>query len=136
MRNIQYTARLTRFGMIALLAVTALVTVAHAQSRPATPPATQLENLHPGNGAALSTDGIRPPLSIGWNYVHPQYCAVYYSGGYAYEIVYALEGGYFWTTAAAFQQVMAPACQTGNWLAFYVFDSDNDWSVVSTYEFK
>jgi hypothetical protein len=135
MKNTQNMARLTRFGMIALLAVTALLTVAHAQSLPATPSATQLENLHAGNGAGLSSDGFRQPWSIGWNYVHPQYCTVYYSGGYAYEVIY-VSGGYFWTTDDRFQQLIAPACQTGNWLAFYVYDGNNDWSQVWTYTYK
>jgi len=135
MKPTQHMARFARFGMIAILAVTALLTVAQAQSLPATPPATQLENLHPGNGAALSTDGIRPPWSIGWNLVHVTNCTLYYSSGYAYEIVY-VSGGYFWTTDDRFQQLLAPSCQTGNWIAFWVYDSSNDWSQVYTYTYK
>ena len=130
----------TRFGMIAVLAVTALLTVAHAQSDQSTPPAPQTNraaNLHVGNGAGLSTDeAIRAPWAVGWNYVHAAYCTTYYSGGYAYMFVYPKEGGYFWTTAPAFQQLIEPACQTGNWLAFYVYDTSNDWSQVWTYTYK
>jgi hypothetical protein len=127
---------ITRFGMIAVLAVTALLTVAHAQSLPPAPQ-TRIDNLHAGNGAGLSSDqGIRQDWSVGWNYVHPQNCTLYYSGGYAYLIVYPKEGGYFWTTASAFQALIDPACQTGNWLAFYVYDDSGDWSQVWTYTFK
>ena len=135
MKNAQYMARLTRFGVIAVLTLTALFTVAQAQNPTVTPPGVQLEKLHPGNGAALSTDGIRPPWIIGWNNVHPQNCTVYYYGGYAYEFIY-VSGGYFWTTDERFQQLIAPACQTGNLLGFYIYDYSNDWSQVWTFTYK
>jgi hypothetical protein len=131
---------MTRFGMIAVLAVTALLTVAHAQSAQRTPPAPQtnrFDNLHPGNGADLVRDeGIRAPWSVGWNYVHAQYCTMYDIGGYTYLVVYPLEGGSFWTTSSKYQALIAPACQTGNWIAFYVYDNFNDWSQVWTYTYK
>ena len=89
-----------------------------------------------GVGASTDSSGITPSFSIGWNYIHPAYCELYYSGGYPYLFVYASEGGYFYTTDQAFQTVISPACQTGNWLAFYVYNSSNNWSNVWTYTYK
>jgi hypothetical protein len=131
-------SRITRFGMIAVLVVTALLTAAHAQSLPPAPQTAKLDNLHTGNGAGLSADdGIRPPSSsVGWYYVHPKNCKLFYSGGYPYLYVYTVEGYYFYTTSSAFQAVIDPACQTGNWLAFYVYDGNYDWSEIYTYTYK
>jgi hypothetical protein len=111
---------------------------------PAEAPSPSTKHLQAGNAAGFSTESlslstesdVAPALSTGWNYVHPQNCLVFNSGGYAYLYVYTKEGPYFYTTNSAFQAVIEPACQTGNWLAFYVYDSSNNWSEVYTYTYK
>jgi hypothetical protein len=135
---------ITRFGMVAVLAATALLSVAHAQSIPtaqSTPTAPRLpdlSNLQAGNGGSLSTEnGIREPLPIGWNYIHAANCEVFYSGGSPYFYVWDTGGGtYFYTTDTNFKQLISPACQTGNFLAFYVYDSSNHWNYVYSYNYK
>jgi len=110
---------------------------APSQNLPQAPHTFKLESLRPGNGAVLSTDdGIQLPLTVGWNYVHPQNCAAYYSGGYTYLYVYSKEGPYFWTTNFQIQSLLDPACQTGNWVAFYVTNTNGTWSEAYTYTYK
>jgi hypothetical protein len=139
-KNIQLSPlmRVTRFGLIAVLAVTASLTFAQSQNQPAMPPAIKMDNLHVGNGAGVAkNDGVLPPSSyIGWYYVHPAYCKLFYSSGYPYLYIYTAEGYYFYTTTGAFQTEVEPACQTGNWLAFYVYDYNFDWSQIQTYTYK
>lgn len=51
--------------------------------------------------------------------------------------VYPVEGGVFATADPNFQNAIAPACQTGNWIAFFVTDATTGaWSQVFTYTFK
>ena len=121
-----------RLAIAAVLCVLGLLTVANAQSAPppqTMPRAINLEALHPGNRTELGTTNatgttegtIRPSFAIGWNYIHPQNCTTYYYGGYYFFVVYALEGGYVYTTDTNWQHTLAPACQTGNWVAFYMY---------------
>jgi hypothetical protein len=95
------------------------------------------------NGAGISsTAALASGLAVegfvaGWNYNHPQYCVSYWDGTTTWLYVYVLEGGYWFTSNLYFQNVIAPACQTGNWLAFYVYDTNgNLWNRVQTYTYK
>lgn len=118
------------------------------QKLPPAPPTPGTMHLQPGNGAGFSmekasADSANATTDFtgstywadGWNFIHPQYCQTYYSGGYPYLIVYAQGGGYFYTTDLPFQTLISPACQTGNWLAFYVTDNYS-FSNVFTYTYK
>jgi hypothetical protein len=133
--------------IVAALCVLGIHTVADAQSPPSprtAPRAINLEALHPGNRAELGTTNatgtteatIHPDFVIGWNYIHPMNCQAYYYGGYYYFLVHALEGGYFYTTDIRWQNTLAPACQTGYWVAFHVYDAFNDWDQIYTYTYR
>jgi hypothetical protein len=92
----------------------------------------------PTSGAtsgAAAADGIAA-LPIGWNVIQAQNCQMYYntSTTLAY-IVYATNGSYFWSTNWQFQNIMEPSCQSGHWLAFYVYDSTGAWSSVFTWTY-
>src|SRR5271167_295454 len=133
--------RVTKSALIAVLVILGLLTVAAAQNTPApptTPQTIKLDTLHPGSRAGLTAadKGIRPDFFVGWNYVHPQNCASYYYAGIFYTFVYPLEGGYLETSDANFQRTFVAACQTGNWVAFYVYDLFGDYNEVYTYTFK
>jgi hypothetical protein len=114
------------------------------QKLPAEAPAPNTKQVQPGNRAGFNADSlditseaaVAPALSTGWNYIHPKNCALYYSSGYPYLYVYATDGRYFYTTNTVFQALINPACQTGNWLAFYVYNSSGSWSEVYTYTYK
>ncbi len=128
-----------RVTMIAVLAVAGLVSAAAAQNKPQAPDAAQLAIPRiPGNGASngIANDGASPQWSIGWNYVHATNCDMYNAYGYTYLVVYPQEGGNFWTVYSTYQNLIEPACQSGNWLAFHVYDSYNDWDQVWTYSYK
>jgi hypothetical protein len=130
------------FVMMFLSLASFVATAQTAHQKPsADEPALSAKQLKPGNRAELSADGmstagITPAWSYGWNYIHPQYCEEYYSGGYHYLYVYPKEGGSFSTTDTSYQALIYPACQTGNYLGFYVYDSYNDWSRVRAYSYK
>jgi uncharacterized membrane protein len=131
---------LNRLTIIAVLATLALATAANAQNKPQ-PPENAIQQLaRPGNGASVagsvSNGGPSPQWVIGWNYVHATNCDMYNSGGYTFLIVYPQEGGYFYTIYPVYQNLIEPACQTGNWLAFHIFDYNNDWDQVWTYDYR
>ena len=132
---------LSRATVIAVLAVTGFITAATAQNAPhglKTPPQQPL-NLHPGNGsvARATGGGINPDYyPIGWNYVNATNCYVYYDSEYMYVVVYPQQGSGFSTTNAPFQNALLTACQTGNWIAVYVYDDYGDWSQLYTYDFN
>jgi len=109
------------------------------QKLPAEAPAPSTKHVQPGNRAGVGADSLSADaqaLSIGWNYIHPKNCELYYSGGYPYLYVYATDGRYFYTTNTVFQALINPACQTGNWLAFYVYNYSSNWNDVYTYTYK
>lgn len=129
-------------GVMLLSAMASLMASAQAtQNHPPQPQTAKPEVARAGNGAGTRTDGISvdasvsPDLATGWNYIHATNCELFYSGGYPYLYVYG-NGYYFWTTSSAFQTLIEPACQTGNWLAFYVYNSSGAWSEVYTYTYK
>jgi hypothetical protein len=124
--------------MVVVLAVAGLVTAANAQKLPQAPETAKPAIASPGNGSSVATEkgGINPQYGIGWNYVHATHCDVYSSGGYTYLVLYPVEGGYFYTVYAPYQNVIAAACQTGNWLAFYIYDNNGDWEYLYTYDYS
>jgi hypothetical protein len=133
-----------RLSVIATLVIAGLVGSATAQSPnslgKAKPQVPQMERPTfngPGNGAvaAANKDGISPQLSIGWNYVHASNCAMWNYGGYPYVVLYPEEGGYFYTTTPAYQNAILAACQTGNWIAFDVYDGYGDWDELYTFAY-
>jgi hypothetical protein len=120
--------------MISVLAVVGLATTAVAQQKPQAPE-NRPSNLRPGNGWNRG-DSPSQPSYIGWNYFHVTNCDIYLSGGYTWLVVYPQEGGYFWTVYPTFQNLLQPACQTGNLIALYVYDSNNDWNQIYTYSYR
>jgi len=136
--------KFTRLVVVAVLAVFGLLTVAEAQSKPQTMPPTmprniELSTLRPGNHSGHSmtdSSSIVPDFVVGWNYVHPSNCASYYYGGFFYDVVHFQEGGYIYTSDVNFLQQLVGACQTGNWLAFYVYDAFGDWNETWTYTYR
>jgi hypothetical protein len=126
-----------RLTMIVVLATVGLVTAAGAQNKPQAPPSARPLITRPGNGASANFTGDGPSqLSIGWNVVHATNCLQFESSGFAYLVVYPKEGGYFYTTDPVFQGLLEPACQTGNLIAFYVYDSNNDWDELFTFSYQ
>jgi hypothetical protein len=143
MKRIQESSWLklsSRLAIIAVLAITSLVSMAQAPkpSQTPQPPKPLPSNIHPGNGSSTqqTNDGINPQYYWGWNYVHATECELYDSGGYTYLVLYPQEGGEFWTSSAPYQNLLLAACQTGNWLGFYVYDSNGDWSAITTYDYR
>ena len=127
--------------MIAVLAAVGLVAAAEAQktSKPPSPPPKPPLSLHPGNGSSSNADpsapGFSAPYQTGWLYVHATNCYMYDSDGYTYVVVYPAEGGDFWTSSAPYQNLFLTACQTGNWIGLYIYDSNGDWSALYTYDY-
>jgi len=130
---------------LSLMAASMAMAATDNQKLPAQAPDPSTIEVKSGNGGGVSaaagsnlsaTSTLSSAWSVGWNYVHLSNCYLFYSGGYPYLYMYPKEGGYFYTTNTVFQQLIAPACQTGNWIAFYVYDSSNDWSAVWTYDYK
>jgi len=77
-----------------------------------------------------------PPLVIGWNYVHATNCYGYFDGSTTWLYVFPEEGGFWFTSNAALQRTLAPACQTANWVGFNVFNSSGEWNLLQTFPFR
>jgi len=128
-------------SMMASLMATAQTNL---QNLPPEPPAPRSDNFQVGNGAELSADSSGmstdaatvQALSVGWHHIHPKNCGLYYSSGHPYLYIYGKEGVNFFTTNTVDQAVINPACQSGNWLAFYVYSTSGAWSEVYTFTYK
>jgi hypothetical protein len=89
------------------------------------------------SAAALTNEAIVTNAVLGWNYVHATNCTIYWDGANSWLYVYPQEGGFWYTANLSFQTTIAPACQTGNWIAFHVYDTNgNLFNQVWTYTFK
>jgi len=55
--------------------------------------------------------------------------------GYDVFVVYPQEGGYFYTIYPDYQNLIEPACQFNNYIAFHVIDSSLDWDQAYTYSY-
>jgi hypothetical protein len=121
-----------------LFGLAMMATAQNRQKPPADPPAPSTREVPAAaNGREITADtlsaeaAIQPQFSLGWNTIHPKYCEVY--KGYLY-VYYS--GGYFYTNNSVFQGLIYPACQTGNYLKFYVYDSSGHWNDVYAYPYK
>ena len=119
-------AILTVFTLLGSLAV------AHAQTPTSAAQGTANYSSTSANGQPAATP------TTGWHFVHTANCYTFNDGaGNIWLYVYSVEGGVFATADPNFQNAIAPACQTGNWIAFLVTDATTGaWSQVFTYTFK
>lgn len=124
--------KIARLALLAVLGMLSLIKVAGAQNMP-TPPPTPPVKIR---GSIHSNSSDRKPSTIGWVYVHPNNCVIYYSGTTIYLGVYPVEGGFLYTASSQIQTLLEPACQTGNYVAFYFYDTLGHWNEVYTYTFK
>ena len=89
-------------------------------------------------GSGISAgDAATNALPVGWNVVLSQNCQIYNPTSSTVEYrVYATNGAFFWSTNWQYQNVMEVSCQTGKWMAFYVFDGPTGaWSSIYTWTF-
>jgi len=75
-------------------------------------------------------------VAVGWYVVHPANCTSWFDGTYYWLYVYPSEGGYFFTANLQTQTAITPACQTGNLLAFYVYNTSGNWAQVQTFNHR
>lgn len=132
----------TVLAMIAFLGFLGVAEAQVAESEPPTEPLQITPELHKAvtkggtvlNGVSMSSagDAVAPP-AVGWNYGHATICQGYWDGTTTWLYVFPPEGGIYVTADPAFQRTIAPACQTGNWLAFYVYNTSGNWNYVQTY---
>jgi hypothetical protein len=107
---------------LSFLATTALITTtaligslgAAAAQTPPPPPSASTKN---------ST------ATLGWHYFHISYCLSVGTTGAYYMNIYPVEGGTLTTTDPTFQQMLFPACQTGNWVGVYTDTNGKFWDV-------
>ena len=145
--------RTSLYTMLTMLVLLGSLSMAKAQdtlSEPPTPPILITPQLHHElmksntllNGtsisstAALASEMGATAAVVGWNYIHAVNCTVFSDGITSTLYVYAAEGSVWLTTNLSLQNVIAPACQTGNGLAFYVHNTSGNWNQVFTYLYK
>jgi hypothetical protein len=101
-----------------------------------TPPLTAQQVSAATNGGKIANGAIPKKAPTGWNYFHITYCEATYSSGVWYLFVFPAEGGSWFTSDPRFQGLLEPACQTGNWVGFYVFNPDGSYSNVRVFDYK
>jgi hypothetical protein len=77
---------------------------------------------------AQSSANTSAAVTTGWHFVHASHCYTVSDGATTWLYVFPQEGGFFATSNPGFQTSIAPACQTGNLMAFHVDDSSGSWS--------
>src|SRR5262245_38338219 len=144
------TSLCTVLTIVALLGCLGMTEAQEIQRAQPTQPILITPELHDeltkggtvSNGASISSSAAAGSNAAvagtvtGWNVVHATTCHVFFDGAITWLYVYPLEGGIWFTANPLFQNMIAPACQTGNYIAFYVFDISGLWNQVLTYTFK
>ncbi len=134
---------IARFVGSAGLAVTlcvGLLVVANAQTSGAPGAGSQTAAASPATaaGGGSAPSGGTAPVAVGWYYARGVNCYFWTDSSGASLWVFDPVYGYYYTYSSPYMNMIAPACQTGNWMAFYI---DNvgfagHWSYVYTYTFK
>jgi hypothetical protein len=141
------------YTVLTLIALVGGLGMAAAQDTPSkqpTPPIEMTSEMHNAltqngtvtEGAVFSAPEARTgatavPLAVfGWNYVHATTCLSYWDGTNYWLYVFPAEGGSWFTGTPTHQYTIAPACQTGNWLAFYIYNANGNWDRVQTYTYR
>ncbi len=78
-----------------------------------------------------------PNTVLGWNYGHLTNCYVVVNGPTTWFYAFVQEGGFGYTNNPAFATMLAPACQTGNFIGVLVTNINPfQWSSVVTFNFR
>jgi hypothetical protein len=130
---------------LTVIALSGSIGVANAQ------PAAQSVDIHsaPANGSPAANSAFLNVLTpvgrqdeasspttnvdTGWYYLHAGNCWTYFDGTLTWFYLFSLEGYSVFTANPMFQNSMSPACQTGNTIAFYVFNTRGNWNQVFTF---
>jgi len=81
--------------------------------------------------------GVTVAAGLGWNYVHATTCYISVDGSTTWLSVYPQEGGIWFTSNPVFQSALTPACQSGNWIGFNVFNLNGLlWNALITFTYK
>ncbi|MGH7793576.1 MAG: hypothetical protein ACREQ2_01530 [Candidatus Binatia bacterium] len=80
------------------------------------------------------TNGMEPVTSValGWNYVRPSNC----TGINGFYYLIDTNGGVWYSNDKDVLIALAPACQSGNWIAFHVINTNGAWDQLYTFTFK
>jgi hypothetical protein len=110
------------------------------QLHPAGSPITAQQHSLATHGGTIhsggSTTAQAATLSTGWYYVHATNCNSYYDGSTTWTYIYPSEGGYWFTSNPVHQNTMLTQCTLGNWIAFYVNNTNGSWNQSWTYTYK
>ena len=89
----------------------------------------------------FTNGGVDPAhlVGLGWNYGHLSNRAAAYDGSTIWFTATSQENpsGYFYTNNPSLATLVAPACQTGNWVGVYVTSLNPiKWIQAMTFTFK
>jgi hypothetical protein len=101
----------------------------------------QSEGDGSGNTVTVARDAagnaVASALPNGWNVVQPKNCQMFDVSTGANFNVYDTQGNAFGSTTPQYQNAMIPACESGHFMAFYVYTSGSSqyWSSVYTWTY-
>jgi hypothetical protein len=115
--------RLVTFTVFALIALLGAPAVAQAQPQ-----------LDVGIGGIGFTGGTPRAITVGWIFVHPTNCMIESTGTTTtfYVLTGNPDGLYFFTSHPGAQNILSPACQSGNRLGFHITNLSGAWDQIFT----
>ncbi len=129
----------TKSIALAMFVFAAFVAVARVQGAEAQSADIQVRAADTISGKVTEGEFV-----IGWNLFNPVNCFWHLpgDGSVRFEVLYAggsisylsPSGGTFAFVSAV--NTLASACQTGNLIAYHVYNSEGDWNAIFTYTFK
>jgi hypothetical protein len=88
-------------------------------------------------GGIIWEGGTTRDINVGWNFVYPTNCLTEFNGSTTTFFVFTRnpDGLVLWTNNPVFQNMLSPACQSGNALGFFVSRSGNTftWNQIYTH---
>jgi hypothetical protein len=116
-------------AVLTMILVLGLFTAADAQ-RPGPGPLDTMETLSNG-----STAGGNLRLATGWNYVRVSSCYGYSDTQNYWLFLLGQDGSQWYTSDPGAHLMLVAACQTGNLVAFFVYNANGNWNQISTFPF-
>jgi hypothetical protein len=125
--------------ILAVIAFLGSLAVADAQSRVqnGAPPGVQNGNGTSDVQSGAKTSETAPKFPCcGWSYRHIWNCTGFWDGSKQVLRMDFEEGDWDISSIPLNYTIIAPACQTGNWVGFHVSDFSGFWDEVRTWHFR
>jgi len=85
------------------------------------------------SGQANASGAVSEDVFVGWNYKHVAACTTFST---TFALIAWEDSSAWYTNLATTIAALAPACQSGNLVAFHVYDQSGNWDQVYVFPYK